>query len=305
MKEVFDLIFQKEQDKESSFVSVNTLIGSGKQPPTEFTYIVRQGDGYWSLARYIMENSGRSYIIQQEQINNRLVGEVAAAIQADLNNKGISTLNPGDLLILRDIGYYVPRLRLPGAVEEGDMTRDSLEESELKTLRDRLSYRVDHIPETSIKRPGITLEVKYVTIHSTANPGSTATSERAWLTNPENKNEAGYHLVVDEKEAIEVIPLTEVAWHATDGRGEGNSNSIGIEIVESGDREKTLENAIILAAIILKEHDLGTSALRTHHHWYAKKTDDCPRILLEKEYRKLEEHTWKWFVEAVGKLLGE
>ncbi len=294
-----------KQKEESSFTSVNTLIGGGKKVPTEFRYVVRQGDGYWSLARYIMKNSGRSYIIQQEQINDRLVREIADAIKKDLADKEITTLTPGVVLHLRDVGYYVPRLRLPGTVEDVGMTRGSLEKSKLKILRDKIAYRVDHIPETSNKRTGIPLEVKYVTIHSTANPSSTAASERAWLTNPENKSKAGFHLVVDEKEAIEVIPLTEVAWHATDGRGEGNLNSIGIEIAESGDRKKTLENAIILAAIILRDHNLASSALRTHHYWYPKKEDDCPRILLEKKYRKLEGHTWEWFVKEVSKLLEE
>lgn len=49
------------------------------------------------------------------------------------------------------------------------------------------------------------------------------------------------HLVIDETEAIECIPLNEVAWHAGDGaNGTGNRKSIGLQICESGDRVKTL-----------------------------------------------------------------
>jgi len=44
---------------------------------------------------------------------------------------------------------------------------------------------------------------EYITIHSTGNPTSTARNERAWLTNPNNNVTASWHIVVDEKEAIE------------------------------------------------------------------------------------------------------
>ena len=33
------MVYEKEQDKENPFVSVNTLIGDGKQPLKEFTYV--------------------------------------------------------------------------------------------------------------------------------------------------------------------------------------------------------------------------------------------------------------------------
>jgi N-acetylmuramoyl-L-alanine amidase len=117
---------------------------------------------------------------------------------------------------------------------------------------------------------------EYITIHSTGNPSSTARNERAWLTNPRNKVTASWHIVVDEKEAIEAIPLTEVAWHAGDGSGQGNRASIGIEICESGNRAKTLENAVKLTAKLLKERGWGVDRLRRHHDWSGK---ICPRIL--------------------------
>ena len=48
---------------------------------------------------------------------------------------------------------------------------------------------------------------------------------------------------------MRLIPLNEVARHAGDGgSGTGNRRSISIEICESGDRAKTLENAIKLTA---------------------------------------------------------
>lgn len=137
-------------------------------------------------------------------------------------------------------------------------------------------YIVDHIPYSQQKRPNIKMTPEYLTIHSTANLNSSARNERNWLTNPSNKNQASFHLVIDEKEAIECIPLNEVAWHAGDGRGKGNMASIGIEICESGDREKTLQNAIELVAKLLHERKWGIDRVKQHYDWSGK---NCPRIL--------------------------
>jgi N-acetylmuramoyl-L-alanine amidase len=134
-----------------------------------------------------------------------------------------------------------------------------------------------------------------ITIHSTGNPRSTARNERAWLTNPSNNRQASWHIVVDEKEAIEAIPLNEVAWHAGDGNGQGNRASIGIEICESGDRVKTLGNAVKLTAKLLKERGWGMDKLRRHYDWSGK---ICPRILQPDDWAG-----WEQFKRDVQKEL--
>jgi N-acetylmuramoyl-L-alanine amidase len=141
-----------------------------------------------------------------------------------------------------------------------------------------MQYTADHIPRTTPcnRRPGLSMSPQYITIHSTGNPKSTARNERGWLTNPSNTRTASWHICVDEKEAVEAIPLNEVAWHAGDGSGQGNRASIGIEICESGNRAKTLENAVKLTAKLLKERGWGVDRLRRHHDWSGK---ICPRIL--------------------------
>jgi N-acetylmuramoyl-L-alanine amidase len=166
-----------------------------------------------------------------------------------------------------------------------------------------LSYRENHIPRDTpnFRRPGSNLTPASLTIHSTGNPNSTAIDERRWLTNPTNDLVASFHIVVDEKEAIECIPLTEFAWHAGDGpKGTGNCKSIGLEICESGDRQKTLRNAIDLAAKILRDHNWGRAELRRHFDWNKK---NCPRILIDKTYRDEPGQTWEWFTEEVSRLL--
>lgn len=143
-----------------------------------------------------------------------------------------------------------------------------------------MNYTIDHIPKSTPynRRPGLPMTPTTITIHNTGNPSSTARNERAWLTNPSNDRTASYHIVVDEHEAIECIPLNEVAWHAGDGNGDGNRKSIGIEICESGDYAKTLDNAATLVAKLLKERGWGVDRLRRHYDWSGK---ICPRLMYD------------------------
>lgn len=159
-----------------------------------------------------------------------------------------------------------------------------------------MNYIRNHIPRNTPKkrRPGIKMTPTTITIHSTGNPSSTAKNERNWLTNPSNTRQASWHICVDEKEVIEAIPLNEIAYHA--GSASGNSTSIGIEICESGDRQKTLNNAIKLTAKLLKERNWGIDKLKRHYDWSKK---ICPRILHSNNWQGWNDFVWK-----VGKELG-
>jgi N-acetylmuramoyl-L-alanine amidase len=162
-----------------------------------------------------------------------------------------------------------------------------------------MNYVIDHIPSLTPnnRRPGTPMKAETITIHNTGNPSSTARNERAWLTNATNNRTASYHIVVDEKEAIECVPLTEAAWHAGDGtQGAGNRKSIGIEICESGDYEKTLENAVELVAKLLKSKGWDVDRLRRHWDWSRKV---CPR----KMYDNGSWEGWHQFVDRVEEKL--
>ena len=128
-----------------------------------------------------------------------------------------------------------------------------------------------------------------LTIHSTGNLQSTAVNERNWLINPTNNSGASWNICVDEKEAIIAIPLNEKSNHSGDTTG--NNTSIGLEICESGDREKTLRNAIQVSAWVLKRFNLTYKDLKQHFNWNKK---NCPRILRETG-------RWEWFVNEVKK----
>lgn len=143
-----------------------------------------------------------------------------------------------------------------------------------------MQYRKDYIPHNTPcnRRPGHSMTPTTITIHNTGNPSSTAAGERNWLTNPTNNRQASYHIVVDEREAVECLPLNESAWHAGDGSGakSGNRTSIGIEICESGNYAKTLDNAVKLVASMLKDRGWGVDRLRRHWDWSGK---ICPRLM--------------------------
>lgn len=165
-----------------------------------------------------------------------------------------------------------------------------------------MQYRKDHIPRstTNSRRSGISMNPKTITIHNTGNANSSAANERAWLTNPTNVRQASYHIVVDEKEAVECIPLNENAWHAGDGSGatSGNRTSISLEICESGDYAQTLENATELVAKMLEERGWGVDRLRRHFDWSGK---ICPRLM----YDDGKWTGWSLFKAAVNVKLGQ
>lgn len=162
----------------------------------------------------------------------------------------------------------------------------------VKIIELLISKSTFHITKKNNKvfiRSGKVITPKYLTIHSTGNLKSNARQERNWLVNTTNKSGASWNICIDDKEAIIAIPLNEKSNHS--GSNTGNLTSIGLEICESGDREKTLKNAIQISAFILKEFNLTYKDLRQHYDWNKK---NCPRILRQ-------ENMWEWFVNEVKK----
>ncbi|MDQ0063569.1 peptidoglycan recognition protein family protein [Paenibacillus harenae] len=148
-----------------------------------------------------------------------------------------------------------------------------------------VNYIIDHIPlgTPCNRRPAHPmLQPTTITVHNTGNPSSTARNERDWLANPTNNRTASYHIVVDEHQAIECIPIWENSWHAGDGSVpmiSGNRTSISIEICESGNYERTLDQATELVARLLTERGWGIERLRRHYDWSGK---ICPRLMYDK-----------------------
>jgi len=142
-------------------------------------------------------------------------------------------------------------------------------------------------------RPGGNYAKTSITMHSTANPKSTAQNERGWLDNPSNNRTASWHYCVDEKQIIQALPEVEEAWHCS--KTDGNKHSISVEICESGDRRKTLENVAEFVAGKLKAYGWGTDRIKKHYDWSGK---NCPRILIDKSC-VVGGMDWNWFIGRV------
>lgn len=159
-----------------------------------------------------------------------------------------------------------------------------------------LDIITQHIPTGTKRRRGYSMKPSSVTIHNTGNTAKGATAKaHANLCNrtPDDKA-VSYHYVVDDKEIYELIPPTEVAWHAGDGtNGKGNRTSIAIEICENpdGDLYKATDIAVKLTAKLLKDFDLTIDDVYQHNHWSGK---NCPNRL-----RKGEPYSWSTFLAKV------
>ena len=131
----------------------------------------------------------------------------------------------------------------------------------------------------AIKAP-YAMTPEYVTVHNTGNTAS-ARNEATYHNN--NNYQVSYHVAIDDKEAIQLIPFNRNAWHAGDGQGNGNMKSIGIEICYSMDNgysgaksdryKKAEDNAALYIAHVLKQYNWGMDRLKRHYDWSGK---DCP-----------------------------
>lgn len=123
---------------------------------------------------------------------------------------------------------------------------------------------------------------KGITVHNTANDAS-ARNEIAYMTS--NDYETSFHYAVDDKEAVQGLPLDRNGWHASDGNGPGNRTTIAIEICYSksgGERfDKAEENAAELIADLLKKYGWDISVVKRHYD-YAPDKKYCPHRTMDK-----------------------
>lgn len=118
---------------------------------------------------------------------------------------------------------------------------------------------------------------KYITIHETANTAQGADAQRH-ANLQSNGFTASWHWQVDDKQAIQSYPHDVRCWHGGDGTGNGNFNSIGIEICvnSDGDFTQAVKNAAELVKKIMEDEGITLSNVVQHNHWSGK---DCPKNL--------------------------
>ncbi|EHR4272997.1 N-acetylmuramoyl-L-alanine amidase family protein [Listeria monocytogenes] len=149
----------------------------------------------------------------------------------------------------------------------------------------------NYINKNQFSRPGFKLlRVSKIVMHYTANPGASADNHRRYFRDLKNRY-ASAHIFIDDKEAICIIPLNEVAYHANERSckltalqastsyyrgGNANLTSIGIEMCldKNGNiTAATFNRSVDVAAELCKTYDLTASDIIRHYDVTGK---NCP-----------------------------
>ncbi len=164
-----------------------------------------------------------------------------------------------------------------------------------------ISWVEDFIPVGRKNRPGHVMEPKWITIHNTGNssPTANAKAHASYLKSDGAANAfVSWHFTVDSTDsAFQHLPLWESAFHAGDGNGSGNRNSIGIEICENsdGDIVKAEENTYKLVAWLLENVPSllpFPECMKQHFNWSGK---NCPWIIRKRP------NGWQDFLSGIEK----
>ena len=158
----------------------------------------------------------------------------------------------------------------------------------------------DFIPFGSKNRPGVKNPMRYITIHNTGNAsiGAGAKAHSNYLKSSTAINlPVSWHYTVDDKVIYQHVPDSETAYHAGDGSGSGNTQSIGIEICENTDSDlfKATENTVDLVVSLCQKYTIPTKNVLQHNYWSGK---DCPHKL-----RRNAPYSWEDFLDHVRQKL--
>ena len=130
--------------------------------------------------------------------------------------------------------------------------------------------------------PGTAMDWQYITVHNTANtsPGADAIMHGKYLQNlaAAGKGEPSWGYTVDDTQIVQHLRDNQAGYHASDGSGPGNMQSIGMELCEVGDGERILWNAAWLISEKLKARGRGIECVKQHHD-FARDGKNCPRVL--------------------------
>jgi len=153
-------------------------------------------------------------------------------------------------------------------------------------------FRVDILPTTNVNRKRLTMN-SYAgpLIHDTGNinRGANAEMHRQFLRNGGGSENVAWHITVDDKEAIQHLPLNEGAWHA--GNTACNHSRWGIEmcINEDGDFNKTMANAAKVVQFLWNYAPETNGKIGQHHGCSGK---NCPA--------RLRAGRWEEFLRLVN-----
>jgi N-acetylmuramoyl-L-alanine amidase len=177
-----------------------------------------------------------------------------------------------------------------------------------------LNYRKDHVIKNKYSRSGDPLiKVQAIVIHYTANPHANAEDHQEYFDGADGGNYryAGAHIFIDKFEAVEVIPLDEVAYQANEKDPRlptlrasapyypgGNANlltlSIEMCIEEDGSfHPDTVERTrLVIKDLQKKFPQLKDTKNRVVRH-YDVTGKNCPKPFVE------DEQKWKAFLHSI------
>lgn len=158
---------------------------------------------------------------------------------------------------------------------------------------DNLNIIQDFIPQGNRNRPARNNPMNFVTIHETGNTraGADALAHANFIKNPSTA--VSWHYTTDDRQTVQHLPENEDAFHAGDGGGAGNRQSIGIEIAvnSDGNFRKAIERTAILVADICTRRNIPIENVRQHFDWSRK---NCPENI-----RAGRPMTWAAFLDLV------
>lgn len=164
-------------------------------------------------------------------------------------------------------------------------------------------------------RPELVMESpSYITVHEVGNraPGADEDMHRTFVHNGGGPSQVSFHFVVGPTKAIQLLPLDEAAWHASDGyNGPGNRDSVAIETIQIGDFDKTLWHLAWLINEIAttperffhnrpRQWDMSIQRIVQHNHW-APDGKNCPEFIRNRElWPELMRRVDLWHVASAG-----
>lgn len=140
---------------------------------------------------------------------------------------------------------------------------------------------------------------KYITVHDTANKrkGANALMHARYIN---NGSKVTWHYTVDDTQVVQHYINSRQCWHAGDGKGAGNTQSIGIEMCvnSDGNFRITVDKTAELVAHLMLKHNIPIERVVQHNHWSGK---NCPTSLRQNVYGI----TWNDFINKVKSQLNK
>lgn len=147
---------------------------------------------------------------------------------------------------------------------------------------------------------GMNNPCKYITVHQTGNTSYGANAQAHANLQTRRVLQETWHWTVDDTQAIQSYPHYFQLWHAGDGNGSGNNESIAIEwcVNSDGNYRQAYYNLVdLIAHIITISPNIKNTNQVVSHRWWSGK--DCPHQLFAQQ----DGITWDMLINDVNKKL--